>query len=73
MKVRYSVSFEFESRPAETARGVVEGWSASTCTRRAVEEAQKGVRPVNWTSLVCVLLDRVEDQKESVKEMTEGT
>jgi hypothetical protein len=72
MKCHYSVSFEFEIRPPSTFTGVVEGFTAGTCARRAVEEAQKVLKPINWTSLVCVLLDRVEDPDESVKEMTEG-
>ncbi len=63
MKVNYSVSFEFDQRAPVTHRGTVEGWTAGTCTRRAVEEAQKALTPINWSSMVCVLLERLgEDQ-----------
>lgn len=60
MKARYAVTFEFETRPPITHRGTVEGWSASTCTRRAVEEAQRALRPVLWCSMDCVLLERLD-------------
>ena len=65
MKVRYSVTFEFDTRPPITHRSTVEGWSASTCTRRAVEEAQKALRPVGWSSMVCVLLERLDADVEA--------
>lgn len=60
LRLKYAVTFEFGgARAPITHRGIVEGWAASTCTRRAVEEAQGVVRPINWTSMVCVLLERL--------------
>jgi hypothetical protein len=61
MRVNYAVTFEFDLRPPLTHRGTVEGWAASTCTRRAVDEAQKALQPVNWSSMVVVLLERLPD------------
>lgn len=55
MRVRYSVTFEFEMRPPLHHRGTVEGTTAGTCARRAIGEAHKALRPVNWASIICVL------------------
>lgn len=60
MKVRYAVTFEFETRPPITHRGTVVAASGATCVARAVRSAQTALRPKNWTSLVCVLLERYE-------------
>ena len=59
LRLKYSVSFEFDLRPPLTHTGIIEGWAASTCARRAIEEAQEVLRPVNWTSMVCVFLERL--------------
>jgi len=56
MKLDYSVTFEFATRPPETHRGVVEGGAPATCASRAVRMAGKAVRPRQWTSVVCLLL-----------------
>lgn len=61
MAVRYSVTFEFDTRPPVTARGTVTAASGATCVSRATKQAQKALRPVGWTSLVCVLLERLPD------------
>jgi hypothetical protein len=61
--VTYAVTFEFESRPPLTHRSTVEGRAAATCCFRATRIAQKALRPVGWTSVVCVLLERVQDEK----------
>ena len=60
MKVSYSVTFEFPSRAPVTHRGTVEGSAAATCVARATRTAQKAVRPVAWSSMVCVLLERMD-------------
>lgn len=60
MTCQYAVTFEFDTRPPITHRGTVEGWSASTCTRRAVKDAQKALKPFGWTSMVCCLLERLD-------------
>jgi hypothetical protein len=64
MKVRYSVSFEYDMRPVQTARGTVAASSGATCVARAVREAQKALSPVGWRSLVCVLLERLPEEPE---------
>lgn len=55
MKIGYSVTFEFESRAPVTHRGTVEGLRPAACFRRAVQDAQRVLRPRDWTSVVCVL------------------
>ncbi len=59
MTVHYAVTFEFETRPPVTHRGTVTASTGATCMARATREAQKALTPVGWSSLVCVLLDRV--------------
>lgn len=61
MRVHYSVTFEFDTRPPLTHRGTVAASSGATCVARATREAQKAVAPIGWTSLVCVLLERVPE------------
>lgn len=58
MTTHYAVTFEFETRPPLTHRGTVAGAQAATCVARAVRNAQRALRPVSWSSLVCVLLER---------------
>jgi hypothetical protein len=58
MTVHYAVTFEFEHRPPLTHRGMVTAGKASTCAHRALTAAQKAVRPVGWTSLSFVVLER---------------
>ena len=61
MTVKYAVTFEFDNRPPVTHRGTVKAWAASTCTRLAVKEAQSVLSPINWSSMVCVLLEKVPE------------
>ena len=63
MTVFYAVTFEFDSRQPLTHRGTVSASTGSTCFARAVRTAQKALRPVGWSSVVCVLLQRVQDAK----------
>ena len=62
MRVRYSVTFEFDTRAPVTARGIVTAGQASTCMARATKRAQASLKPKNWTSLVCVLLERLDHE-----------
>jgi len=55
MKVRYSLTFEFEENPSITVRGVVDAPTAQSCARDAIREAKNKHRGVNWQSLVVVL------------------
>jgi hypothetical protein len=72
MIVKYAVTFEFDTRPPVTTRGTVAAFAASTCTRLAVKEAQTLLRPVNWTSMVCVLLERVSEGEDVSEEVDES-
>lgn len=65
MTVNYSVTFEFDSRAPVTHRGTVLGSSGATCVARATREAQKALRPVNWSSLNVVLLERLDVAREA--------
>lgn len=60
MRCQYAVTFEFETRAPVTHRGVVAGGRAATCVARATRVAQEALRPIGWTSMLCVLLERVE-------------
>ena len=65
MTVTYVVTFEFDTRPPLTHRGTVAASSAATCVSRAVKVAQRTLRPVNWRSVVCVLLERLGEAPEA--------
>jgi hypothetical protein len=68
MTVRYAVTFEFESRPPLTHRSTIAAASAATCVARATREAQRVLRPVGWSSVVCVLLERVREPQAVLTE-----
>jgi len=59
MRVRYAVTFEFETRPPVTHRGTLEAGKVWTLAHRAVEEASLALHPINWISFVCVVLERL--------------
>jgi len=61
VKVKYSVTFEFDSRSPMTHRGTVVASQVATCVARATREAKKALRPSGWSSLVCVLLERLDE------------
>lgn len=65
MKCRYSVTFEFDLRPCLTLEGTVQAGQAHVCAARAIKIARETLRPVAWRSLVCVLLERLPDGKET--------
>lgn len=56
---RYAVTFEFDTRPPLTARGIVAGSTWRSLLSRAVGEAQKALRPINPSSICATLLERV--------------
>jgi hypothetical protein len=60
MRVRYSVTFEFDVAPPITYQGTVAATSMPTCFARATREAVKAHPGLRWSSMVCVLLERVE-------------
>lgn len=65
MTCTYAVTFEFETRPPLTHRGLVTGTSANVCMSRATAQAQRALGPIRWDSCVCVLLERVQNAGES--------
>ena len=71
MKVRYSVTFEFATRPPLTHRGTVAGSSTATCVARAVRTAQKALKPVNWSSVACVMLERLDQVDQASQDRGE--
>jgi hypothetical protein len=73
MKVAYSVTFEFAERPPVTHRGTVAASLPATCVSRAVKEAQKALQPYYWTSMVCVLLERLDDDTADASESEPDT
>jgi hypothetical protein len=60
MRVLYAITFEFQTKPPVTHRGTVAGSSGATCVARATREAQRALRPVSWSSMNCVLLERLD-------------
>lgn len=67
MTVKYSVSFEFATRPPLTHRGTVSGSQVGTCVSRATREAQAVLSPKGWSSMVCVLLERLDTVPEEAE------
>lgn len=65
MRAKYSVTFEFDSQPPKTHRGIVSAGQASTCMSRAVRQAQAALKPKNWASMVCVILERLDRAEEA--------
>jgi hypothetical protein len=63
LRCLYAVTFEFPERPPLTHRGVVEASAEATCVARATREAKKALLPRNWSSVVCLLLERLDGEK----------
>ena len=70
MECTYAVTFEFETRPPICIRGKMEATAVNTIASRAVREARKQAKPINWRSVV-VLLERIGDGEE-VQTLLEG-
>ncbi len=62
MRCEVSVTFEFMERAPQTWRGEVKGGEAEVVCRRAVERARGALKPYNWSSMVCCILERLEDE-----------
>jgi hypothetical protein len=70
MRCRASVTFEYATRAPETHRtDVLEATGPQTIANRAIREARRKIRPVYWTSLVCVL-ERMDSAEEAAAEDT---
>jgi hypothetical protein len=63
MTAKYAVTFEFDEAQPMTHRGIVTGSSAPTCFARAVRAAVRAHRHTKWTSMLCLLLERLPDAK----------
>lgn len=64
MKAKCSVTFEFPTRPGLTWKGEMIGTTPAAVVRRATEQASKELKPRNWSSLVCVILERDDVEPE---------
>jgi hypothetical protein len=60
MTLEYAVTFEFSEAPPITHRCTVAAVSAHTVCARAVREAVAAHPGLRWSSLVVVLLERVQ-------------
>ena len=56
MKVDYAVTFEFDTRPPLTHRGVVTAGSLAAVAGKAIRAAKRACRPVNPCSMNFVAL-----------------
>ncbi len=65
MTVQFACTFEFDTRPPLTHRGTVTATVVATCFARAVRLAQKALGPHGWSSVNCVLLERLPDAEPS--------
>ena len=63
MTVKYSVTFEFDLAAPIEHRGTVVASSMPTCFARATREASRAHPGLHWTSMVCVLLERVSETR----------
>ena len=68
MKAQCAVTFEFSVREPQTWKGEVIGSSAATVCRRAIDKASKELKPRNWASMNCVILDRDDVKAETEEE-----
>ena len=71
MGFRYSVSFEFDIRPVLTYTGTVEAGREHVGAARAIKEARKVCKPINWRSLVCVLERSAPDEAQGPSDAKE--
>jgi arginase family enzyme len=71
MQATVSVTFEYDRRPPVTWRGTVEAGGVQTLAARAVRDAKRALRPVNWQSIVIVILDRHADARDEDEESSE--
>jgi hypothetical protein len=70
MRCRAFVTFEYATRAPETHRtDVMEATGPQTIANRAIREAKKRIRPVYWTSMVCVL-ERLDSAEQAAAEDT---
>lgn len=60
MRCRAEVTFEYATRPPQTHRiEALEATGPQTIANRAIRDAKKQLRPISWTSMVC-LIERLD-------------
>lgn len=67
MRCRAEVTFEYATRAPQTHKtDTMEAAGPQTIANRAIREAKKHLRPINWTSIVCLIerLDPVADAED---------
>ena len=64
MTITYAVTFEFVNRPPLTHRGTVTASREHVCAARAIKTARAALRPVNWSSMVFVALERLDADRD---------
>lgn len=70
MEVKYAVTFEFESKPPLTLRGMASGSAMPTCVARAARQAAKEAGRQMWSS-VLILIERTSATAEVADADTE--
>ncbi len=60
MRVRYAVTFEFDTQSPITHRGTVAAATMPTCFARAARDAARAHPGLKWSSMTCVLLERLD-------------
>jgi hypothetical protein len=66
MQVRYAVTFEFDTQPPITHRGTVAASTMPTCFARAARDAVRAHPGLKWSSMACVLLERLDAATDDV-------
>jgi hypothetical protein len=73
MTVAYAVTFEFEHQAPITTRGTVAASTMPTCFARAARQAVTSHPGLHWSSMVCVLLERLPETTGDARYSTGGT
>lgn len=73
MTVTYAVTFEFDLASPITHRGTVAASSMPTCFARAAREAVKAHPGLRWSSMVTVLLERLDAEEDKGLDTTDIT
>ena len=71
MTVRYAATFEFETQSPITHRGTVVASQMPTCFARAAKAAVKAHPGLKWSSMVIVLLERLDSETVTKSEQPE--
>ena len=76
MRCRAEVTFEYATRAPQTHHvDVMEAGGPQTIAARAIREAKRQLRPIYWTSIVCLIerLDAVENEADADESGDEPT